>query len=259
MDTAAIGTFEVGHIFHDTQNGHIHHFRHFYSLIHNHANQLLRRSYNNNAVNRDRLENSQRNIPCAGWHINEHIVHIPPDNILPELLYGFRNNRPSPDYRICIIIQQKINRHHLNALFGFAGQNPHLCAIRLFCHTKCLGDGRACDIRIQNSCFFAPSVCQNRHSRGYHGFPNAAFPADNSNHLFDFAVFIGGYQKIRRFSAAAVGRAVAAVVRTIFTHQIHLLNFSYSFHPSFPSGKAVRIFVRSRHFPVRKCRYLRLR
>ena len=102
---ATVRTFHVTHIFDDTNDRNIHHLCHFDSFSYDHRYQFLWGGYNDDAVNRDGLEYSQRNITGSRRHIDKHIIDIFPHYILPKLFHRAGNDRTTPNNRICSIFQ----------------------------------------------------------------------------------------------------------------------------------------------------------
>ena len=46
----AVGTFKMGHVFHNAKNRDVHHFSHFNSLFNDDRNQLLRGGHHDDAL-----------------------------------------------------------------------------------------------------------------------------------------------------------------------------------------------------------------
>ena len=88
-------------------------------------------------------------------------------------------NMPNSDYPVLFIISLATG-----SLIG---------TICFILHAKSLGNGRACDIRIQDRCFLTFSVCQHSQCGCYHRFTYAAFAADNADHFFNITVLVRGY------------------------------------------------------------------
>ena len=63
---AAVGADNIAHVFHDAENGYIHHFCHTHGLFHYHAHQLLGRGNDDDAVHRQGLEGAQGHVAGAG-------------------------------------------------------------------------------------------------------------------------------------------------------------------------------------------------
>ena len=93
---AAVGALEIAHILNNAENGDLHHLSHFDRLFNDHADQLLGRGDNYNAVERNALENSQRNVAGSRRHIYKHVVYVVPKYVRPELLYRSRYHWRAP-------------------------------------------------------------------------------------------------------------------------------------------------------------------
>ena len=92
----AVGAYVIRHVLNESQNGDIHSLCHFERLAHYHFHKLLRRSHDDYAVYRKRLEHRKRYVARSGGHIHEHIVHVAPYYVGPELLYRARDYRAAP-------------------------------------------------------------------------------------------------------------------------------------------------------------------
>ena len=102
---AAVGAFKVTHVLHDTKDGNIHGSGHFHRLFHNHGNQFLGAGHDDDAVQLDGLHHRQRNITGSRRHIDEHIVNVVPDEVMPELLDHAADDGSTPNNRVGIVIQ----------------------------------------------------------------------------------------------------------------------------------------------------------
>ena len=142
---------EVSVVFNQTENRNVHHACHFYCLGNNHGNKLLRRGYDDNAVNRQGLEDGQRYVTGSRRHINKHKVYICPDGIAPKLLYHAGEQRPAPNNRVRIILQKHIGRKHLQTAGSSQRQNTDFVGFGLAVYAKVMSHGRTGDISIQNS------------------------------------------------------------------------------------------------------------
>ena len=94
---SAIGADEIAHIFHEAEDRHVHQLCHIDRLFHDHGDQLLRAADDHDAVERQRLENGQRNVTRSGRHIDEHKVDVVPNDLAPELLDRACDDRAAPD------------------------------------------------------------------------------------------------------------------------------------------------------------------
>ena len=50
--------------------------------------------HNDDAIHWQRLKHVQRHVAGAGRHIHEHIIHIVPQGVAPELLHPAADDRP---------------------------------------------------------------------------------------------------------------------------------------------------------------------
>ena len=147
---AAVRAGEIAHILDEAENRHIHQSSHLDRLFHDHRDQILRTGHNDDPVYRQGLKNGQRDISGSRRHIDEHIVHITPDNIRPELGHGPGNHRAAPDDGIGLVLEQQVDRHDLDTGAGLNRQDPQLIADRTGLEAEHLGNGRAGDIGVQH-------------------------------------------------------------------------------------------------------------
>ena len=152
MDTAAIGTFKVDIFSTIPRMGTFIISAIFTALSTIVCSQLLRAIYNNNAINRDRLENSQRNIPCAGWHIDEHIVHIPQTTSLRSCFTVSAITGPLQTTGSVSLSKSRLTDIISMPFLDSQGRIP-ICVPYAFHVTKCLRDGRVRDIASRIAVF----------------------------------------------------------------------------------------------------------
>ncbi|MPN22644.1 hypothetical protein SDC9_170027 [bioreactor metagenome] len=222
---AVVRTFEVGVILHQTDNRNIHHLCHFDGFPHNHGNQFLRGGDYQDAVNRNGLEDSERNISGSRRHVDEHEIHILPDDFRPELLDRIGQNRTAPQHGICLVFQQQVDRHDVNLCFGSNGKQAILIGFRLSSDAEGFGDRRTRNIRIQNCGMIPPPIHFHRHQRGHQRFADATFAANDSNHLFHPTHDMRLFQEILRagLTLRTGFPASGTVLVTCFTHRFLLL------------------------------------
>ena len=212
---AAVGADGVAHIFDQTQNGHMHHLGHLDGLADDHADQLLRAGYDNDAVHRQRLKDSQRHIAGSRGHINEQEINIPHD-LLPELLDSTGNDGAAPDHGGLGVIEQQIDAHDLNA--GAAADRVDALAVTggRTLHAEQAGNRRAGNIGVQ----YAGLVAKAAHRDGQHGaghaFADAALAGNNADDLFDTASCVR--RLMLRRAVIAVSLTAAAIMGTCFAH-----------------------------------------
>lgn len=114
-----------------------------------HADQILRRRHDDNAVKRDALENGQRNVAGSRRHVDDHHIKLAPGNILPELLDSTGDDRTAPDDRRIIALEHQVDAHDLDTLFGFGGEDMFAVTHRFIVDAEHARDGRAGDIGRQ--------------------------------------------------------------------------------------------------------------
>src|SRR5699024_11738890 len=155
---AAVRTNQIAHVFNDADDRNVHQLCHFIGFFDDHRNQILWGGNDNNAVDRNGLENGQRNVAGAWRHIDEHIVYLAPDNIAPELFNGTCNDRTSPDNRIIGVFQQEVYRHDLGAVFGQTRVDAQFIALCTAVDAEHLWNGWTGDVCVQNGCTEASAL-----------------------------------------------------------------------------------------------------
>ena len=68
---AAVRAGDIAHVLHDADDGDVHLFSHLHGLLHDHGDKLLRGGDDDDAVERDGLEDAQWHVARAGGHIDE--------------------------------------------------------------------------------------------------------------------------------------------------------------------------------------------
>ena len=183
---SAVRTFQITHVFNQSQNRNIHLLRHVDRFCHDHRNQLLRGSHNDNTCQRQGLKYSQRHIAGSRRHIDKHIINVLPECLAPELLNHAAHNRSTPNYRIRLMLQNQVRRKNLYPRRSRARQHQ---LIR--CHTyhavnaKCLRDRRSCNIGIENANAVVSRTHLTCHQGCHQGFSDAALAADYTNYFFN--------------------------------------------------------------------------
>ena len=188
---AAIGAFDIRHIFHDAEDGHVHLLRHIHGFADDHRNQFLRRGHDNETVHGQRLEHRQSHIAGAGRHIHKHIIHITPDHIGPELFHGAANHGAAPDDGLIFFFKEQIDGHDFNAVLGQGGNQAFVTAFGTLMDAEALRDGRTGEVRIENGRAVAAAVHILSQHRSDERFPHAAFTTDHADNFFHAAVRIG--------------------------------------------------------------------
>ena len=247
---SAVRAYQIAVVFHNTQHIDFHHLCHLISFTYNHLYQILRGRYDHDTFYRQRLEYCQRYITGSRRHIYEQIVQISPDHIGPELFYHICQNRSSPDDRFVFSRKQQVYRHYLNAVFCLDRIDTGIYCLCRALDTIHLRDGGSCDIRIQDTYFVTflyHSICQRC---GNEGFTNAAFSADDANHMFYVGLAVHLFQHTLGLFAWTSFTAffAAGCVATFFCHC--LSSFLFLFH------KAIDCFVQffqCFHIPILNC------
>ena len=112
----AVRAYEIGHVLDQAKHRNLHRLCHIHRFCHDHAHQLLRRSDHDDAIDRQRLKDCERNIARSWRHVNEQIIDITPHHITPKLLDHPSDHRATPNDRIGIVFKQQIGRHDLRAI-----------------------------------------------------------------------------------------------------------------------------------------------
>ena len=216
---AAIRALHVGHILHETDYGNIHQLRHVQRLLDDHGNQLLRSSYDDNTVQRERLEHSKRNVAGSRRHIHKHKVHVVPNNVRPELFNSARDHRAAPNNGTGFILEKEIHRHHLDSGFRLKRDQTVSIAENVAACAECLRNRRSGNIRIKHADTEITAAHQNGHHRRDDGFTHATLSADNSDHVTHGALRIQGFLfNLALISRRAVRSTRGTVMGTFFCH-----------------------------------------
>ena len=186
---AAVGTGDIAHVLDQAQDRNVHQLGHAKGFFHDHADQVLGCRYDDDARDGQGLEDCQGHITGAGGHIHEHVIHIAPDDFLPELLEGACDDRAPPDDRRVLLLHQQVHGHDLDACDGggrmqaFVGGDQVLIA-----QAEHFGHAGPRNVRVQDTGLIAvPSGPYSRHG-GHGGFAYAAFAADHCDHFFHFGL-----------------------------------------------------------------------
>ena len=108
-------TFDEAHIFDHSKNGNLHHGSHVAGLVDDHGYKVLARCDENDAVKRNRLEDSERHVACSRRHVDKKNIQGAPVDLSPELLNKRIKNRTSPDYGSLLVLKEKIYAYYFNA------------------------------------------------------------------------------------------------------------------------------------------------
>ena len=219
---AAVRAGDIAHVFYDADDGDVHLLRHLHGLLHDHGDKLLRGGDDDDAVERDGLEDAQWHVARAGGHIDEQIVHIP-GNIRPELLDDTADDGAAPDDGIGLILQKQVDGHDLDAAVADAGVERGLRADGLVVHAEGLRDGGTGDIGVHDADLVTAAVQRDGELARDHGLADAALAGHNAEHLADVAFgvrrFAQGLRRCTLSAALAAGRAImgAFAHRSVFS------------------------------------------
>ena len=218
MLSAAVRAAEVAVVLHQTQHRHLHHIGHAHGLADDHGNQLLRRGDDDHAVDGQGLKHRQRHIARSGRHIDEHIVHVLPDDVRPELLDRARDDRPAPQHGVAGVVQQQVDGHDLDAGLADGRMQAAFLRPRTLLHAEGLRDGRAGDVRVQDRGPQAAAL----HLSSQHGrdraLADAALAGHDGNDLFDLRPFIQLCKQTLLLALSAAFAAACTVAAAILTH-----------------------------------------
>lgn len=234
----AIGANDVAHVFDEPEHGYGHHSRHIDGFFDDHRNELLRRSDNDNSVERDRLEHGKRNVSRPGRHIDEHKVHVAPDDVRPELFNHARDHRTAPDDGIGFVLDEQIKRHDFSAFRADGGQNSEFVTFGFCLDPEHFGNRRTCNVRVENGGFIAEPFGNDRAESGYHRLAHAAFSGHDADHFFDAAKLVRLFDHRLFFRAFRV--TARAVVRALFAHKNSLSAVCGSVNIVPPRAKTVK-------------------
>ena len=218
---AAVGTEEVAHILHQTNDGDVHHFRHLDRLFYHHADQLLGRGHDDDAVQGDGLEDVQGYVAGAGRHIHKEIVYVP-DDVRPELGDHAADHRAPPDHGVGLVIQQEVDADELDAGLRLNREHAALVGHGPAVDAEGLGDGGAGDVRVQDAHLMPGAAGQDRQLAGDHGFADAALAGYDAVDLAYAGGGVVGFQEGLGFGAFPAALAAGAAVVGAFCHSILL-------------------------------------
>ena len=199
---------KVAHVFHETEHRHIHHLRHFHGFRHDHADQILGRRHDDDAVDGQGLEDRQRHVAGSGGHIHEHVIHVSPEHVCPELRHRTRDDRSAPDHRFRLVFKDQIDGHDLQAGLCGYGDQVLLRAGRVLMNAEGLRNRWARDVRIQHGAAVAAALHLRSKKTGDEALADAALAAHHGNDLFYAGIGVQFFQKALRLTLRAVGTAV---------------------------------------------------
>ena len=218
---AAVGADEVGHVLNYAEHALVHHPGHVHGLFNYHADELLRARDDYHAVHGQGLEHGQRDVARPGGHVDEHVVHIVPHDVGPELLYRAGDDRPAPDHGVRLVREQDVHAHHLYAGGAAHGQYEILPAARHLVYAEHLRHAGAGDVRVEDSGAVAAALHFGGEQAGDKALSDPALAADNGDDAPDGAAVMQRLQEALLLAAGAVfpaGGAIAGAVFVIFAH-----------------------------------------
>ena len=102
------------------------------------------------------------------------------------------------------MFQKQVYRHNFHAVVGESWVDTKLGTACAAGNAEHLWNGRAGDIRIQNSGGKSTALHHNCQGSGDHRFANAAFTADNTDYLFNMAEVVFRFEQALRFGTGAL-------------------------------------------------------
>ena len=230
---AAVRAGVVGHVLDDAEHGHVHHVGHVDGLVDDHADELLRGRDDDHARHGQGLEHRQRHIARSGRHVDEHIVHVVPLHVGPELGHGAGDDRAAPDDGVGLVRKQEVDGHDLDAGAGTVGIQEVLAAHGAAVDAESLRDRRAGDVGIEHSGLMAAALHLAGEQARHEALADAALAGHDRDDLIDAGT---GTQRLLQGLRLVLGTGLAAgrtVVRAVFgcfvvivTHCGGFLHFS---------------------------------
>ena len=195
----------------------MHHVGHVDGLVHDHADELLRRRDDDHARHRQGLEHRQRHIARSGRHIDEHIVHVVPLDVGPELGHGTGDDRAAPDDGVGLVREQEVDGHDLDAGAGAVGIQEVLAAHGAAVDAEGLRDRGARDIGIEHGRLMAAALHLAGEQARHEALADAALTGHDRDDFIDAGT--GAQRLLHGFRLVLVGAgftAGRAVVRAVF-------------------------------------------
>ena len=231
---AALVALEVGHVLHEAHHRHLQRLRQVHGLTNDHGHKLLGSRHGDDAIDGQRLEDRQEDVGSSRRHVDEHVVHIAPVHLLPELLDGAGDDRAAPGHGHVALGQHEVHGHDLDAAGGFRRVDAVGVSGQAAIDAEGLRDGRAGDVGIQNGHLVAALVHLGGEQAGDEGLAHAALAGHDADHMLDVGALVGrqgGRAGLGGAVAAAGDAAAGALVRAFFCHDSFFL---------FSSGRALR-------------------
>jgi len=189
---SAVGTLGIAHILDQTEHGNVHELSHADGLLDDHRNKLLRRCDGDERVNGNGLEYGKRNIACSRGHIDKHKVDVVPYDLRPELLDNSADDGTSPYNGIGGVLKQKVDTHNLDTCLAVAGEETGVGACCSGGNAESAGNGRTCDVSVEDSDPVSASLEENSEKGSHHGLSDAALTAGDGNNFFNGRKFAQG-------------------------------------------------------------------
>ena len=218
--SAAVGAGNIAHVLHKADDGNIHFFGHLHGLFHDHGDEVLRGGDNDDAVERNGLEDAQRHIARAGGHIDEEVVDIP-DHVRPELLDNAADDGATPDDGIGLVLEQQVDGHQLHTCAAGAGIKPCLRAGGLVVHAEGLGDRGTRDIGVHDADLEAAAVHGDGKLACDHRLAHAALAGNDAEHLSDAALRMRRLAQGLRRRALRAALAAGGAIMGAFAHSLY--------------------------------------
>ena len=214
MLLAAVRAGVVGHVLNDAEHGHVHHVGHVDGLVDDHADKLLRRRDDDHARHGQGLEHRQRHVARSGRHVDEHIVHILPLDVGPELGHGARDDRAAPDDGVGLVREQEVDGHDLDAGAGAVGIQEILAAHGAAVDAERLRDRRAGNIGIEHGSLMAAALHLAGEQARHEALADAALAGDDRDDLVNTGArtqrLLQGFGRV--LAVFAAGRAVVGAI-----------------------------------------------
>ena len=228
MLLAAVGAFEAAHVLDDAEHRYLHHIRHVHGLRDDHPYKILRRRDDYYPAYRQGLEHRQRHIARSGRHIDEHIVHVRPHHVRPELRDRARNDRAAPHNRLRLILEDEVDGHDLYPGVRRDGDKVLLSAGRVLVDAEGLRYRRACDVRVEHRAVVAAALHLGGHQARDKGLSDAALAADDGNDFLYARTLVKRFEKALRLAGSA-GFSAGGAIMCAFAH-INNLPFQFKLY-----------------------------
>ena len=150
----------------------------------------MRRSHDDDAVDWQRLEDGERNVPGSRGHIDVKLIDVAVSDVAPELLHQSADDGSPPNDGGGGVVGQEIQGNRLDSGKGLHGEDLLVGPRGAFFQTEDGGDARPGDIRIHDRDLLAISIRVHGKQRSGQGFADSAFAGDHGDDFFDVAIFV---------------------------------------------------------------------